>query len=71
MLRRPTLALATFNRLSLVSFLLCFGAVMGSLVLVNMPVLASIEEPALWIFLGASIIGVACFVGSRMCHISS
>ena len=49
------------RNIHLVSFVLCFGAVMGSLVLVNIPLLASIEEPALWILLGASIIGVGCF----------
>jgi hypothetical protein len=67
--RRPTLTLATFNRLNLVCFGLCFGAVMGALILVNMPLLASIEEPALWVLLAAGIVGAAGFAASRMCHL--
>jgi hypothetical protein len=44
---RPIITLETFNRMSLVGFLLSFTGVMGSILVVNMPVFAAFQRPAL------------------------
>jgi hypothetical protein len=40
MFQRPTITVGTFNRMSLIGFLVCFTGLMGSIVIANMPVFA-------------------------------
>jgi hypothetical protein len=70
MFRRPLITLETFNRMSLVGFLLCFTAIMGSIVIANMPLFAAIARPALWVLLVIGIAGALVLGASRASRIA-
>jgi hypothetical protein len=69
MFRRPIITLEMFNRMSLISFLLCFTGVMGSILIVNMPLFPAFERPALWMLLIIGIAGVLVLAASRMSRV--
>jgi uncharacterized membrane protein YfcA len=69
MFRRPIITLQTFNRMSLVGFLLSFAGIMGSIVIANMPLFAVIERPALWVLLVIAIAGALILAASRMSRV--
>jgi hypothetical protein len=69
MFQRPIITLETFNRMSLIGFLLCFTGVMGSIVIANMPVFAAFERPALWVLLVIGLVGALVLAASRVSRI--
>ena len=71
MFRRPIITLETFNRMSLIGFLLCFAGIMGSIVIANMPLFEAIGRPALWVLLVIGIAGALVLVASRVSRIAS
>ena len=59
--------LKTLNQLALAGFLLCFFGVLGSLLVISMPVFAAVQAPILWfVMLPAGIIGVAVIAFEKM-----
>jgi hypothetical protein len=69
MFHRPTITVGTFNRMSLIGFLLCFTGLMGSIVIANMPVFAALERRALWVLLAIGIVGALVLAASRMSRV--